>query len=102
MRKHTILSAVFVAASLSANAQWWDFTEPAALPGEVNSVKAEENMPVFSTDSSTLYFVRSGDPENEGGINDHDIWQSTRQDDGSYSNLKRVKSLNNKFNNGIV
>lgn len=102
MRKQTILSALFLVASLSANAQWWDFTDPVALPGEVNSVEAEESMPVFSTDSSTLYFVRTGDTENQGGVNDQDIWQSIRQDDGSYSELKRVKSLNNKFNNGLV
>lgn len=102
MRKHTILSALFVVASLSVNAQWWDFTEPAALPGEVNSPEAEESMPVFSADSSTLYFVRTGDPQNQGGESDQDIWQSIRQDDGSYSELKRVKSLNNKFNNGLV
>ncbi len=102
MRKQTILSAVFVAVSVSVNAQWWDFTEPAALPGEVNSVEAEESMPVFSTDSSTLYFVRTGDSQNQGGVNDQDIWQSERQDDGSYGDLKRVKSLNNKFNNGVV
>lgn len=102
MKKQTILSAVFLTACLSANAQWWDYTDPAALPGTVNSVEAEESMPVFSSDSSTLYFVRTFDPQNEGGVNDQDIWQSTRQDDGSYGDLKRVKNLNNKFNNGIV
>lgn len=89
-------------ACVSANAQWWDFTDPVALPGTVNSVNADESMPVFSADSATLYFVRTGDTENQGGVNDQDIWQSSRQEDGSYSDLKRIKSLNNKFNNGVV
>ncbi|XOV67027.1 MAG: SprB repeat-containing protein [Fluviicola sp.] len=102
MRKQTFLSAVFIAVSLSVNAQWWKYTDPKPLSGDVNSVNVEESIPVFSNDSSTLYFVRTGDPKNEGGINDQDIWQSQRQEDGSYGNLKRVKSLNNKLNNAIV
>lgn len=102
MKKQTIISAVFIAASWSVNAQWWGFTEPTALPGTVNSVGAEESMPVFSKDSSILYFVRTFDENNTGGTYDQDIWQSKRQSDGSYSELTRVKKLNNKFNNAAV
>ena len=102
MKKQTIISAAFIAASWSVNAQWWGFTEPVALPGTVNSVEAEESMPVFSKDSSILYFVRTFDENNTGGAYDQDIWQSTRQSDGSYSELTRVKKLNNKFNNAAV
>ncbi len=89
-------------ACWSANAQWWDFTDPVALLGTVNQLETEESMPVFSADSATLYFVRMGDEKNQGGANDQDIWQSIRQDDGSYSEVSRVKNLNNKFHNGIV
>lgn len=102
MRKQSILSALFITVCLSANAQWWDFTDPSALAGSVNATGTEESMPVFSADSATLYFVRMGDAENEGGKDDQDIWRSSRQADGSYSELSRVKSLNNKFHNGIV
>ncbi|GAB5416492.1 MAG: hypothetical protein Crog4KO_09220 [Crocinitomicaceae bacterium] len=102
MIKQTILSAVFLMACWSANAQWWNFTDPVALLGTVNQLETEESMPVFSADSSTLYFVRTGDSENKGGEDDQDIWQSSRQEDGSYGDVKRVKSLNNKFNNGVV
>jgi hypothetical protein len=102
MRKQSILSAIFITVCLSANAQWWNFTDPMALAGSVNAMETEESMPVFSADSATLYFVRMGDAENEGGKDDQDIWRSSRQGDGSYSELSRVKSLNNKFHNGIV
>jgi Fe-S cluster biosynthesis and repair protein YggX len=88
--------------AFSSNAQWWDYTDPEALKGNVNSEDTEESMPVFSSDSATLYFVRTFDPSNAGGESDQDIWKATRQEDGSYAALERVKSINNKFNNGIV
>lgn len=97
-----MISAAFIVASITVNAQWWNFTEPAALPGTVNALESEESMPVFSKDSSILYFVRTFDPNNTGGENDQDIWQSSRQSDGSYTGLTRVKNLNNKFNNASV
>lgn len=102
MKKLTSLLAALFVATLSANAQFWDFTDPVALPGTLNGATTEENMPVFSKDSSILYFVRTFDPSNQGGMNDQDIWQSVRQPDGSYSELERVKDLNNKLNNGTV
>ena len=102
MIKTTILSTAFVLTCLTVNAQWWNYTDPVAISGTVNMAETEENMPVFSKDSSTLYFVRSLDAQNEGGINDQDIWQAKRQEDGSYAELTRLKSLNNKFNNGVL
>ncbi len=102
MKNLIIVLATFLVASFSTNAQFWNFTDPVALPGTVNSPTAEENMPVFSKDSSILYFVRTFEESNTGGLYDQDIWQSTRQEDGSYADLKRVKNLNNKFNNSTV
>lgn len=102
MKKNVILATIGCLVSVGLQAQWWDHTDPVKLPGSVNGVDSEESMPVFSTDSSILYFVRTGDAENSGGTFDQDIWQSIRQDDGSYSDLKRVNSLNNNFHNGIV
>jgi outer membrane protein OmpA-like peptidoglycan-associated protein len=46
---------------------------------------AIELSPVISPDGKTLYFVRSGSPENVGGVNDEDIWSSTLKDDGTWS-----------------
>ena len=68
----------------------------------MNTLEAEESIPVFSKDSSILYFVRTFDPQNKGGEYDQDIWYSSRNDDGSYTDCKRLKSLNNKFNNAIL
>ncbi len=98
----TLLGAAFVCVATSIQAQWWDFTDPTALPGTVNGSETEENMPIFSKDSSILYFVRTFDANNTGGTTDQDIWQATRQSDGSYTDLSRVKNLNNKFNNASV
>lgn len=102
MKKQILIGAVMLTVSSTATAQWWDFTDPVALPGTVNGLETEENMPVFSKDSSILYFVRTFDENNTGGSTDQDIWQSTRQPDGSYTDIEKVKNLNNKFNNAAV
>ncbi len=102
MKKKIILGTIGCLVSLGLNAQWWDYTDPVKLPGTVNREASEESMPVFSNDSSILYFVRTFDESNTGGMNDQDIWQSMRQEDGSYGDLKKVSGLNNKFHNGIV
>jgi hypothetical protein len=102
MKKTTFVCAIVLLCSMTANAQFWDYSEPAKLKGTVNSVESEESIPVFSNDSSTLYFVRTFDKANKGDANDQDIWKGTKQDDGSYSALERIKSLNNKFNNAVV
>lgn len=85
----------------TVSAQIWDFDGVKKLPGSVNS-ELEESIPVFSKDSSILYFIRSFDEKNKGGKLDQDIWVSTRQSDGSYSDCKNLGSLNTKYNNGVV
>ncbi|MFT6983771.1 MAG: hypothetical protein ACJAUD_002550, partial [Crocinitomicaceae bacterium] len=102
MKKTIFVCAIVMLCSMTANAQFWDYSEPAKLTGTINSVESEESIPVFSKDSSTLYFVRTFDKANKGDANDQDIWKGTKQDDGSYSALERIKSLNNKFNNAVV
>lgn len=91
-----------IAVSMAANAQFWDYSEPAKLKGSVNEEISEEGLPIFSKDSSTLYFVRTFDPSNAGGELDQDIWRSFRQEDGSYTQSERVNELNNKFHNSVV
>ena len=62
-------------ASLSVKAQIWDFDGVNKMNGTVNS-EAEESMPVFSPDSSVLFFIRLFDEKNKGGKYDQDIWMT--------------------------
>lgn len=91
----------FCAISSASFSQFWDHSDPALLTGTVNT-GAEESIPIFSKDSSTLYFVRTMDPTNVGGEMDQDIWYSTRDESGAYTNCQRLKDLNNKFNNAAA
>jgi outer membrane protein OmpA-like peptidoglycan-associated protein len=74
---------------------------PEKLGGTVNT-EAEESMPIFDKESSTLFFVRSSDENSIGGKNDQDVWKSEKEEDFSYSKGASVKELNNKYNNAIV
>jgi hypothetical protein len=96
-----VILVILIAFNWSANAQIWDFDGVKQLPGEINS-SYEESLPIFSKDSSILYFVRSFDPKNKGGEYDQDIWISYKQPDGSYSQCKQLTTLNSKYNNGVV
>lgn len=94
----TLISGFIVT---SVNAQFWKYSEPIKLPGTVNT-GAEESIPIFSKDSSMLYFVRTMDPSNQGGEQDQDIWFSTKDENGNYTDCQRLKDVNNKFNNAVV
>lgn len=87
-----------------ANAQRVDsliFSPPVALSLSINS-EFEESIPVFSRDSSKLYFIRTYHPENVGGAEgDQDIWVSQLDSEGNWSPAKNLSSLNNKENNGV-
>ncbi len=72
------------------------YSDPLKLGGTVNSFD-EESMPVFSKDSSTLYFSRTYELKN--GVTDQDIWVSKRQQNGEYGNCEKLKAINNEFNN---
>lgn len=100
--KKTIVLGAFAALSAAAHSQYMMFSEPQKVGGTVNQAETEESIPVFSKDSSTLYFVRLFDASNKGGITDQDIWYSKRNADGSYSDCKQMKGLNNKYNNAVV
>lgn len=102
MKKRILLVTVVSWMSLTANAQFWDISDVQKLPGTVNTDSGEESIPVFSKDSSILYFVRTYDKSAVGGEVDQDIWYSKRDKDGSYGDGQRLTSLNNKYNNAIV
>ena len=94
------ISCFFILLALNAPAQIYDFTDPLRLPGGINS-SAEETNPVLAPDGKTIYFVRTLDVKNVGGIYDQDIWMS-RLELGLWGNAKPIVNLNNKLNNALV
>lgn len=94
------ISYFFILLALNAPAQIYDFTDPLRFPGGINS-SAEETNPVLSPDGKTIYFVRTFDVKNVGGIYDQDIWMS-RLELGLWGNVKPIVNLNNKLNNALV
>ncbi len=64
--------------------------EPENLSSAIGSEYSEIN-PVISADGRTLYFSRINHPENSYGEKDsQDIWYLSLQDDGSWSDAKRL------------
>ncbi len=98
--KRIVLILVAISWTLFSQAQFWDVKDPIKLGGTVNT-EAEESMPVFSSDSSILYFTRTFDAKNKGGENDQDIWFSKKDKDGNYIDCEPLKDLNNKYNNAV-
>jgi hypothetical protein len=91
----------FACTTFTVHGQLWDFDGVKPLGGDVNS-PAEESLPIFSKDSSLLYFIRSMEKRNKGGEYDQDIWLSYRKTDGTYGDCKQENALNTKYNNGVV
>ncbi|MFT5860828.1 MAG: hypothetical protein ACI865_002943 [Flavobacteriaceae bacterium] len=101
MKKITLF-ALFTGVSLFSSAQFWKVTEPQKVGGTINNLESEESIPIFSKDSSLLYFVRTFDKNNRGGFEDQDVWSSAKDSLGNYSDCKLVKTFNNKYNNAVV
>lgn len=101
MKKYILIIGALICAPFVSEAQFWKYSDPEKLLGTVNS-EAEESVPVFSKDSSALYFVRTFDQKNKGNENDQDIWVSYKDENGGYSECTQVKRLNNKFNNAVL
>lgn len=78
------------------------FHDPEPLPDIINS-DADEVQPVFSKDSSQLYFVRAFHEDNAGGkeSGDQDIWVAYQNEDGEWESVENVSKLNNKEHNGV-
>lgn len=91
----------FIAAngfSQTANFFW---SEPHKLGPEINS-DAYEALLVFSKDSSELFFVREGHPENIGGVEDQDIWSAKHTGHLQWDAPIDFKTFNNKDYNAVV
>lgn len=64
--------------------------KPVNLGSTVNSEYPEIN-PIMHPDGKTLYFSRANHPENTyGGVNTQDIWFTTLNDDGTWTEAKRL------------
>ena len=71
------------------------------LDKNVNSEFSELN-PLLSPDGKTLYFSRSGHPQNVGGVNDkEDIWYSELDSTGHWKIAQNLKQFNNEQPNFI-
>jgi hypothetical protein len=101
MKNSTLILLVILISPIFSFGQFWNFSTPEKLSGNINT-EAEESIPVFSKDSSLLFFVRTFDSSNRGDENDQDIWFSERTSEFTYDNAKALTDLNNKFNNAIV
>ncbi|MEM7551341.1 MAG: OmpA family protein [Bacteroidota bacterium] len=77
--------------------------EQVSLGDGVNS-SFDEKLPVFSPDGKKLYFTISNHPENVSGVSDKgDIWYSTINKDGSWSQAKNLgRPLNDRFVNSVI
>jgi outer membrane protein OmpA-like peptidoglycan-associated protein len=94
-----------VAFIVFINFSYWGqinrFSEPKRLPIRINS-SAEESTPILSSSGTELYFIRTFDQENQGGVNDQDIWKSKKNDRGEWSQSENVSDLNNQLHNGLL
>ncbi len=103
MKKSLFLLTGIIGFNLQVDAQIGNFSDPVRLGSGVNT-EAEETMPVFSKDSTILYFSRIFDPthkDKEAKFNDQEIWFSLREN-GEYTTAKPLTELNNKYNNAVV
>lgn len=100
MKKKLILLTSLISIGLNVDAQIGNFSDPIRMGSGINT-EAEEVMPVFSKDSSILYFSRIFDASSTGGMEDQDIWFSKR-DGSDYSKAELLKNVNNKYHNAVV
>lgn len=74
-------------------------SEAENLGKNINS-KYSELAPIISSDGNTLYFTRSGHPENLGFINNQDIWYSSKDEQGNFLIAENIGApINNEANN---
>lgn len=102
MMKH-IISITLILLAIGINVNGQSSFSPQNLGTNINSEYPEIN-PVLSVDGKTLYFSRVNHPENTvGRVNSQDVWFSTLNDDGTWSQAKRLpKEVNIGRYNAIL
>lgn len=74
---------------------------PRRLGAFINT-SAEESSPLLSTDGKDLYFFRTFEEYNFGGINDQDIWICSKNEKGKWEEASNLEELNNRDHNAVV
>lgn len=98
MKRYILVSCLLFSFFAATNAQ----TDPVNLGPFLNTAY-EETAPLVSPDGKTLYFVREGDPKNNGRADEADIWVSMQLPDGSWGRAVNAGApLNNRFANRVV
>lgn len=72
------------------------WTQPVPLPSNVNTT-AFESQPSFSSDGKTLYFTS----DRRDGLGGNDIWKTTKNADGSWTNPENLGREINTYGNEI-
>ncbi len=89
----------FLKINLPENATYEERTN---LGENVNS-NYSELCPIITPDGTTLFFTRDQHPENIGENKDQDIWYSTMDSVGNFSQAKNINfPINNEWNNFAV
>lgn len=70
--------------------------------GAFINTSAEESMPIMSADGNDLYFFRTFEEYNYGGVNDQDIWICSKNEKGNWEEAFNLQELNNRDHNAVV
>lgn len=98
MKRYLFLPIVLCILVTAISAQ----QNPANLGPSINT-SFEETAPLISPDGKSLYFVRTGDPKNNGRTDEADIWLSQKMRDGSWARAVNAGApLNNRLANRVV
>ena len=98
MNKNLFLLTSLLGFGFAVNAQMGNFSSPVRLASGINT-EAEETLPIFSADSSTLYFSRVL-PTGENNELNGEIWFSSKEN-GEFLKSEPIDVLNNKSHNAI-
>lgn len=101
MNKSALTLIFFLFINTFSYSQETKFTPPAMLGGNINT-PCEESNPLLSADG-TLYFVRTGSPENTGGeLAGQDIWYARFVEGKWAAAANDLQGINNGDNNAVV
>lgn len=100
MNKSALTLIFFLFINTFSYGQEMKFTPPAMLGESVNT-PFEESSPLLSEDG-TLYFVRTGSPENTGGkLAGQDVWYSKWANGKWTAAANDLPGINNGDNNAL-
>ena len=102
MRNYCILfSLSLLGLNSIAQKGYNELATPKRLGAFINT-SAEESLPLISADGKDLYFFRTFEEYNYGGVNDQDIWLCSKNEKGNWEEAYNVQELNNRDHNSVV